>query len=167
MQENWKRIPGFEGYSISDQGRVRNDDVGRYMTIMRNQSGTCYVGLTKGLRQNRRSLPLLVGTAFLPAVKERDDFESLIHLDGDQANNRASNLMWRPHWFAIKYLLQFKTGPLGKLDTPVVDLGTKEVYQNTWETAITLGLLEKDLILSILNRTFVWPTFKEFRFIEA
>ena len=166
LMENWKPILGFYGYSVSDQGRVRNDDTGRLMTIVRNQGGTCYVGLTKGRKQNRRSLPLLVANAFVPPVRDRIDFDTVIHLDNDQSNNRADNLLWRPHWFVIKYHIQHNNGPLGKLDQPVMDLNTREIYSNTWEVATTYGLIEKDLILSILNRTFVWPTFKEFRFVE-
>jgi hypothetical protein len=162
--ENWGNIKGFQGYSVSDLGRVRRDDNGRILTILRNPHGTCYVGMTIGKKQHRRSLPQLVGNTFVPKPAGREGFDRLIHRDNDQSNNRADNLEWRPHWFMVKYLLQATRGPEGS-DIPVVEIKHQEIYPNTWEAALAFGLLERDVISSILNRTFTWPTFQEFRYL--
>ena len=45
---------------------------------------------------------------------------------------------------------------------PIKDLKTNEVSENSFEAAISYGLLESDLVLSILDRTYVWPTYQQF-----
>lgn len=162
--EEWQVVGGFHGYSVSNLGQVRNDDSGRVLTVLRNQHGTCYVGMVKGTKQHRRSLSQIVGEAFVPNTSGREDFDKLIHRDNDRSNNRADNLMWRPHWFLVKYLNQAKRGSEGS-DFPVIEIRTQELYPTTWDAALAFGLLERDLISSILNRTFVWPTFQEFRYL--
>lgn len=164
--EEWKKIQLFDRYSVSDQGQVRNDETGRVLTILRNQHGVCYVGLMRGHAQCRRSIPLLVAHAFVPKpmTAQRRTFDKPIHLNGDQTNNHAYNLMWRPHWFAMKYRAQFRVGPT--VATPVLDLETRERYPSPWIAALSFGLLEKEVIVSGLHRTFVWPTYQQFRFVE-
>lgn len=159
----WKPVPGFRGYSVSNYGLVRNDDSGRVLTVRRNGHGTCYVGMQRGRRQVNRSLAPLVAAAHVPKIS-RPDFTSLIHVDGYSENNRADNLMWRPHWFVVKYLNQMVAGARGS-DIPVKEIKTNENYPTTWDASLAYGLLELDLIASIINRTFVWPTFQEFRYI--
>lgn len=161
--ENWEPIEEFDRYSVSDLGRVRNDETGRVLTVLRNQYGTSYVGMFREKKQYRRSIAKLVGQAFVPKMSNRDDFTSLIHRNNDLTNNRADNLLWRPHWFAVKYLIQATRGQVGS-DVPVLEINQHELYQNTWEASLAFGLIEKDLISSILNRTFTWPTFQEFRY---
>lgn len=160
--DDWTSIDEFEGYEVSRFGQVRNSETGRVLTILRNGHGTCYVGMMKGGQQLRRSIAPLVANAFIP--KDRQDFNGLIHVDGYQHNNRADNLMWRPHWFVVTYLKQIARGSMGS-DQPVIELKTRELYPNTWDAALAFGLIEKDLISSILNRTFTWPTFQEFRYL--
>lgn len=161
--ESWKTIPSFHGYSVSDHGRVRNDDSGRLMAIRRNQHGVCHVGLYKHVKQYKRGLALLVANAFVSKLDtELKTFTTPIHLDGDQSNNRADNLMWRPAWFALKYARQFNSHQLG-IDEPIVDVNSKEQFANSWEAVTTYGLLNTEIMTAILNRTYVWPTYQEFR----
>lgn len=164
--EEWKKVVIFDQYSVSELGQVRNDETGRIMSVLRNAHGVCYVGLTKGYQQYRRSLPLLVAQAFVPKpmTMQKESFNKPIHLDGNQTNNRAYNLLWRPHWFAMKYTAQFKVGPT--VATPVIDLKTEEKYSCPWIAALSFGLLEREIIVAGLTRTFVWPTYQEFRFLE-
>lgn len=162
--ETWGNITGFRGYSVSDLGQVRNDDTGRILTVLRNQHGSCYVGLMKGRKQHRRSVAQLVGQTHVPRANGRENFNALIHRDNDRTNNRADNLLWRPHWFMVRYLIQASNGRVGS-DIPVVEIKYQEIYPNTWDAALAFGLIEKDLIQSILNRTFTWPTFQEFRYL--
>lgn len=160
--ENWGAIEGFEGYRVSDLGRVRNESTGRILTVMRNQTGNHYVGLNQDGIQYRRSLPVLVARAFVPA--KQPAFKALIHRDLHKGNNRADNLLWRPQWFAVKYWMQAHKGMIGS-DVPVLEIKHQELYPNTWEASLAFGLLESDLISSIINRTFTWPTFQEFRYV--
>lgn len=164
--EEWKKVLLFTGYSVSNLGRVRNDKTGRMMTIMRNHGGVCYVGLARSGKQCRRSVAPLVAQAFVPkpGLYRESNFSDLIHLDGDSTNNKSTNLMWRPHWFAMRYWAQFKTGPT--VAKPVIEKKTNEQYPRPWDAAVVLGLLEREIIDAALNRTFVWPTYQEFRFAE-
>lgn len=162
--EAWVALHEFDGrYWVSDLGRVRNDETGRVLTVLRNPHGTCYVGMMKDGRQHRRSIARLVGETFVPKPKGYEGWNDLIHRDIDNANNRFDNLMWRPHWFLTAYLMQAKRGKIGR--KPIVETKTQELYPNTWDAALAFGLLERDIISSIANRTFTWPTFQEFRYV--
>ena len=102
--------------------------------------------------------------AFLPEV--RGPFDTPINLDGDRHNNRVENLVWRPRWFAIKYNRQFRYPYPNPITMPIVDLKSGEISENSLDCAKRYGLLEDDLVLSILNRTYVWPTYQEFGIFE-
>lgn len=164
MIETWKIIDLFPDYEVSDQGRIRNWLTERILAINDNQYGVPQVGLMRDHIQHHRSVTLLVAKAFLPYVG--GPFDTPINLDGDRHNNRLENLLWRPRWFAIRYNQQFRRPYENPILNPVVDLKTEEVSENSLECAKRYGLLEKDVVLSILNRTFTWPTYQEFGIIE-
>lgn len=158
--ENWRVIDSFPDYSVSDQGRVRSDKTGRILSLSENQYGLIHVGMMVDGVQYHRSVPLMVARAFLPQDKE--PFDTPINLDGDRHNNRLENLLWRPRWFAIRYNQQFRQPYENPIFSKIVELKTGEVSENSFACACRYGLLESDLVLSILNRTYVWPTYQEF-----
>lgn len=160
----WMAVPGFLGYSVSDEGRVRNDDNGRLLTVLRNGDGVCYVGMMHSGVQRRRSLGLLVAERFVEKpFPDRNDFDGIIHLNGDQTDNRPENLMWRPHWFAVKYRFQMVHGPKYDAVGPIMDLDTEAIYETPFEACKVFGLCERDLVLAMVNRSSVWPTYQSFR----
>lgn len=164
MTENWKQIESFPGYSVSDNGRVRSDKSGSILALSQNQFGLLHVGMVRDGVQYHRSVPLLVAKAFIPPVS--GPFDTPINLDGNRHNNRVDNLMWRPRWFAIRYNQQFRYPYENPIETPIVDLKTGEVSNDSFDCAMRYGLLEQDLVLSISNRTYVWPTFQEFGVLD-
>jgi hypothetical protein len=164
MDEQWAPIDHFEGYSVSNYGRVRTDKSGRILALNENQYGLVQVGLMRDGEQKHRSVPLLVAKAFI--LQPRGHFDTPINLDGDRHNNHIENLAWRPRWFAIKYNQQFRYPYENPILAPVVNLETGEVSENSFECAKRYGLLEKDLVLSILNRTYTSITFQEFGLVE-
>ena len=164
MNESWKPIDLFSDYSVSDQGRIRSDKSERILSLSANQFGVLQVGLMRNGVQYHRSVPLLVAKAFLPNNNEA--FDTPINLDGDRYNNRLENLLWRPRWFAIKYNQQFRYPFDNPILTPIVDLKTGEISNSSSDCAMRYGLLENDLVYSILNRTYVWPTYQEFGILE-
>jgi len=164
MAENWSSIEDFPGYSVSDHGRVRTDKTGRILRLSENQFGVVQAGMWRDGKQWHRSVPLLVAKNFIP--QPTGPFDTPINLDGDRHNNHVSNLAWRPRWFAVKYNRQFRDSYQNSIMAPVVDLKTGEVSNNSFEAAKRYGLLEQDLVLSILNRTYVWPTYQEFGIFE-
>lgn len=163
LDEVWRPIPSFPGYEVSDSGRVLNRMTGRLLALARNQYGNVNVGLSRNRVQHKRSVALLVADIFVPKHPLHGaSFDTPIHLNGDSTDNRASNLMWRPKWFAMKYIEQFKEGPSG-FSTPIQDEASKEVFPNSWEAAIRYGLLDREILVATMNRTYVWPTYQTFR----
>ena len=160
----WEIIPEFPGYSVSREGRVRNDDTGRILALTKNQHGLIQVGLMRDCNQYKRGVALLVANAFLPP-STIEAFNTPINLDGDRTNNRVENLMWRPRWFAILYHRQFHNDLRGFRE-PIMEVRTKQRFPNSWEAAITFGLLDREILIATLNRTYVWPTYQEFRLVE-
>lgn len=162
--ERWKPIPEFPNYEVSDYGGIRRATSGRLLMQNPNQSGLMCVGLVRGGKQFHRSVPKLVARAFLPTIGAA--FNTPINKDGNRENNRVENLAWRPRWFATQYHQQFRYPYEHPIDRPIQDLKTGEVSENSFACAVRYGLLEKDVVQSILNRTYSWPTHQEFRVVE-
>jgi hypothetical protein len=160
MDEVWKTIELFEDYAVSSLGRVRSYKSDRILAMNMTQYGLLQVGLMRRGQQFHRSVPLLVAKAFLTPVA--GPFDTPINLDGDRRNNRVENLLWRPRWFAIKYNQQFRYPYEHHIPTQIADLKTGEVSENSLECAKRYGLLESEVVFSILNRTYTWPTYQEF-----
>jgi hypothetical protein len=157
----------FPNYSVSEDGRVRNDKESRLMTIGLNTRGIATVGLADLSipgKTCRRSVSVLVAEAFITTARSLD-FNTPIHLDGDKRNCHVENLAWRPRWFALEYGQQFKTGPNG-YSCEIQEIKTEEIFANSWEAAIKYGLLEREIVFSILRQTYVIPTYQRFRLYE-
>jgi len=164
--ELWREILDFPGYSVSNEGHVRNDRDGRLMALLLNQQGLVNVGLTRRRVQHKRSVALLVATAWI--VKHplhQATFDTPINLDGNRLNNCVVNLLWRPRWFAVKYNQQFHNDFRG-FTTPIEEVNTGERFKDSWDAATRYGLIEKEIFLATLNRTYVWPTYQRFRVLE-
>lgn len=163
--EVWRAVGEFPGYSVSNKGRVRNDETGYILSLLVNQRGIVNVSMNKNRIQHKRSLTLLVAEAFVP-LHPLESFDTPINLDGDRRNNHASNLMWRPRWFATEYFKQF-LNPVPHLRQPLEDVRTGDIYKDSWEVATTWGLLDRDVYIRTLGRTYVWPTYQTFHIIDT
>lgn len=164
MEEEWKLIKDFPKYSVSNYGRVRRDSTGRILAHTPNQYGVVCVGLMRDHRQYNRSVPRLVARTFIP--RPLGAFDTPINLNGDRYNNYVDNLMWRPRWFAVQYNRQFHDPYPNPIDRSIRDKKTQEIFPNSFSCAIRFGILEKDVVLSILNRTYAWPTYQQFEIVE-
>lgn len=162
--EQWVPLLGYPGYSISNLGRVRNDNRERVLTVVQMPTSYVYVGLIKDGVQVKRSVSKLVSEAFLPKPSI-PSFTTPIHFDGDLSNCRVSNLDWRPRWFAIKHTRQFRI-KLHEYPDPVRELKTGEIFDNTWKAVLRYGLLYMDLVLSIFNKTYVFPTMQTYEWVR-
>jgi hypothetical protein len=161
--EEWKEIEWFPPYSVSSMGRIRNDDTGRILETNLNQYQVLFVGLMRDGRQHHRSVAKLVAHAFIdPPYRS---FDTPINLNGDRRDCRVENLALRPRWFAVKYNQQFRERYDYGFPNRVRNEKTGEIYENSWECAIANGLLERDLVMSIFNRTYVWPLYVTFKAI--
>jgi hypothetical protein len=89
VTEEWRPVPGFVGYEVSDQGRVRSL-LGREPLILRpytRKTGYRHVVL----HGKTRFVHHLVLEAF---VGPRPDGQECRHLDGQSGNNERGNLCW-------------------------------------------------------------------------
>lgn len=169
--EEWVRLEEFPMYKISNFGNVMNDNSKKLVAKSLTKQGGVKVGLVSGGRQHTRSVAVLVAKIFVPGNDEL--FNTPIHLDADQRNCEANNLMWRPRWFAYKYHQQFTEMHQDRLETyasmgPVIDLDNRTLYATVLETAQTNGLLMYDIHMnahkwSLGDKThFNWPTHQRF-----
>lgn len=160
----WVALDEFPGYSVSPLGWVRKDSTGRVLCMRINQYGVPYVGLMRNWRQNNRVLPRLVASVFVPQPNQY--FDTPINLDGDRMNNRVDNLAWRPRKYAVHYVNQFKDPYPNPITTPVREADTDEEFPNSLAAACYYGLLEREVVLSILNQTIAWPTYQRFVLVD-
>lgn len=160
--EQWVPLLGYPGYSVSNLGKVRNDRMERVLTVYEAPGRRPFVKVTRDGTQLTRSLSLLVLAAFLPPP--RPEFTTPIHFDGDLHNCAIANLDWRPRWFALEHTEQFRS-KLPDYPDPVVELRTKEVFENSWAAVLRYGLLYMELIKAIRLQTYVFPTMQQYRWV--
>lgn len=159
-KDDWVPVPDFQGYSVNPLGQVRQDSTNRLLNIRFNQYGVPYVGMMRDWQQCIRSLPRLVANTYLESPSEI--FDTPIQLDGDPANCRMDNLMWRPRWYAVKYKRQFEHPYENPIHAPIRVAHSRGRFPNSFAAACRYGLLEKEVVLSILNHTPAWPTYQQF-----
>lgn len=162
--DDWKPVEGFPGYSVNSMGQVRRNATKRVIHPRVSQYGVAYVGLMRNWQQCIRSLPRLVARAFVQSPSEI--FNTPIQLDGDPLNCQAVNLMWRPRWYAVQYKRQFQDRYANPIKVPVRSVGDGEKFPNSWTAAQRYGLLEREVVLSVVNRTPAWPTYQRFEQVE-
>ena len=164
MDEEWRDLSIFPSYSVSDLGNVRSLKTGRILKRSKNQQGHLKVKLAEARHIYTRSVNHLVAKTFLDEPV-RDDFSSVIHRDGDKTNCAADNLMWRPRHYTIRYHQQFDSHDFRNSSVAIIDIKTNRIYQTIQEASVEHGLLFFDILVSAHERTYVWPTYQEFRYI--
>jgi len=93
MNEEWRSIPGYDGYEVSNLGRVRGSR-GWILKPLISSNHHYHIGLFKIGKRILRLVHSLVLEAF---VGPCPDGMECRHLDGDPANNRLDNLRWGTH----------------------------------------------------------------------
>lgn len=162
--EQWQVIQEFPDYEVSDYGRVRSLETGRIKVPTKNQQGIPNVLFMRDFDQYRRSVAVLVATEFVPQPKFT--FNTPLHLNGDRGDNTASNLVWRPRWFVLKYYNQFRPGYRPAVNEPIEDASTHRQFKNSLEAAIEFGLIDIEIFLAMSNRTVVFPTNQTFQYVN-
>ena len=114
MKEEWKDIPGYEGYyQVSNLGRVRIisyiDKRGwkrktKLLTLNIDKNNYCRVGLTKAYKRKYYQVHRLVAQAFIPNPENKPQVN---HKDSDRTNNNVNNLEWMTCSENNKYAYDF------------------------------------------------------------
>ncbi len=158
LQEEWKDIPEFANYQISNLGRVYS--VNRDIIMQPSMSTFGHLKITLksdwGTARLTRGLAQLVAEAFVEPPSPLCDAVAV--LDGDFTNVAAYNLMWRPQWFVWKYTRQLKiTHPVYYRNLPVADVDTGFIYNSIIEAGMAEGLLFNDIWRSTYTGAAIFP----------
>ena len=89
MNEIFKKIDGFENYSVSDHGKVRNDKTGRILKPCKNHDGYLLICLMKENKKFSKLIHKLMAHAFLVNPENKNCID---HIDNDRQNNNLINL---------------------------------------------------------------------------
>ena len=131
--ENWKKVAGYETYSVSDLGNVRNDKTKRILQPADNGHGYFFVNLRTNKKTSKRKIHRLVAGAFLPN-REKKKYVDLIN--NDTKNNKLENLRW------VTPSQNSQNAKKSKKNTSGIKGVTRHTQTNKWHAKIMLdGIL--------------------------
>ena len=82
---------GYDTYSVSDQGNVRNDKTGRILQPGSDRAGYLMANLRKDKKSLIQKVHRLVAGAFIPNPENK---KCVDHMNNDKKNNKLTNLRW-------------------------------------------------------------------------
>lgn len=88
----WKRIPGFERYSVSTDGQVKSHH-GKEKILVQSDNGNGYKKVYLSMPYEKRNMFVhrLVALAFIP---NPNNLPFINHKDENPSNNNVDNLEW-------------------------------------------------------------------------
>lgn len=94
--ETYRRIAGYNHYSVSDCGNVRNDSTGRILKPQDGGKGYKKVRLYNGTHNDYTHIAVhrLVALTFQDVCGEYKDGLQVDHINTIKDDNRAENLRW-------------------------------------------------------------------------
>lgn len=140
--EQWKEIPEFPGYEVSDQGQVRNGSTLRILSLHANGRGFIQVTLRRDFNNHIRAVHKLVACAFMDWGPEGT---VPIHINGDRRDNTVGNLDWKPLWFALARTQQ-RNRKAPRDPRPIRALKTGVIFENALHAANELDGLEDEVL---------------------
>lgn len=166
-EEVWATIPEFPDYQISNLGNVFNIRQNMLMRTSFNNYGHLKISLKSPHSNERftRQISVLVAEAFVEPPNSRCD--CVIILDGNYFNVAASNLAWRPKWYAWKYTHQLKVKqPIYYRNLVVHNITMHYYYNSIVEAGMIEGLLFSDIWRSTYTGLKLFPYGHVFEIIE-
>lgn len=160
----WVELDEFPDYAVSEMGDVHNIRTGLPRKTSENQQGVVKISMYVGNRLYTRSVAVLVAENFCDG--RSDIFDTPIHLNGDRTDCRASNLQWRPRWFAIKYHRQFDVPAFHEQTPEIEEINTGNRYSRVKHACIDLGLYYNDVYRSYVHDAPIPFTDARFRLVK-
>jgi len=92
-EEKWKAIAGYEGYAVSNLGKVKSlkYDKEKILKPYKHRGGYLFVYLYRNGKRKMFYVHRLVASAF---IQNPEGFEQVNHKDEVKTNNCVSNLEW-------------------------------------------------------------------------
>ena len=134
--ETWRPVRGFEGYEVSNEGRVRNEKFGNILTPYIDARGIVQVTLRKDGKTHIKRARRLVAEAFLPLPDDYEDLD-VIQIDGDTLNCRPENLEWGSRKDVVEQA--YRRGCYDATKTSVRVVETGEVFDSIKSCADAFG----------------------------
>lgn len=122
-KEQWKPIPGFDGYEASNMQRVRSVKSGKIMSLTINGSGYPTVGVTMNKKTFTVLAHRLIALAWIPNPLGKPQIN---HINGNRSDNRLENLEWCTQSENIQH---------------AYDIGFKKPYKKTEKHLKIIGLV--------------------------
>jgi hypothetical protein len=92
---SWLPAPGFPGYSISSDGKARNDKTGRILRQYDSRGYRVIKPMDRDLNKGvTKTVHRLMALAFIP---NPENLPCVDHINGKREDNRVENLRWTPH----------------------------------------------------------------------
>ena len=141
MEESWKQIEGYH-YSVSQDGRIRNDKTDKEKALRLNRYGYPVVDLYKYGKRKHCQVHRLVADAYIP---NPDNKPQINHKDGIKTNNNIQNLEWATakenmrhcvdnNLYTVNHGMLGKHNPnAGRHGKPIRIVETGEEFESTLE----------------------------------
>lgn len=137
--ENWKDIPGFVGYQVSNFGRIisfKQNAAGRLLKPSQDKDGYLIVGLFDGNKTHMKRVHRLVAQLF---IANPFNYPMVNHKDENKLNNCVDNLEWCNNQYNINYG-NHNTNVSNTLSRPIRCVETGIIYNSGKEAAKSLGV---------------------------
>ena len=89
--EEFRDIPGYPGYQISNTGKVFSRNRNKFLTFSSDKDGYLRIGISNNNIEKHFRIHRLVGLTFIPNL---DNKPCINHIDGNKSNNNVCNLEW-------------------------------------------------------------------------
>lgn len=157
MKEQWKEINGYDGYSVSNTGKIKSfrrksyKENGLTLTPETSYKGYEQVSLYKDGKKHQKLVHRLVAEAFIPNPENKPEVN---HKDTDKSNNKVSNLEWSTS--SENTIHAYKNGLYDNLKEslsisgpnrhpPVRVVETGKIYRSQRELSNELNLCEQSV----------------------
>lgn len=138
MEETWKDIQWYDGYQISNLGRVKSFKYNKEKILRpKNVKQYLIVSLCKQGKVKNYLVHRLVAEAFIPNPQ---NLPQVNHIDEDKTNNCMDNL----EWCDAKYNSNYGTRN-EKISKQVLCVETGIIYPSTMEIKRKLGFVQSNI----------------------